>query len=455
MSNQTKSDVDSTQETVADIGHDDFALARVPQSERYSWFSVAVQRFGQLSALSQFLLGATLGFGMNFWSAFWALTLGAVILEVVAIFTGIAGQREGMSTSVLARWTGFGRYGSSLIGLVIAISLIGWFGIQNSVFAEGLHSLLGFLPIWGWSIVTGLAVTAIVMIGFLSMTWAAYITIPAFLLLAGYSIINALTHYSLGQMVSSPAPGATLSLAAGTTIVAGGFIVGTVTTPDMTRYNRSIGDVIKQTVIGITLGEYTIGLIGVLLAHAMRTSDVITIVTSTSGVLGTIVLVAATVKINDWNLYSPSLGLANIIDTVFGRHVNRGLITLIAGIIGTLLSALGVLQQFTNFLTILGITIPPVAGIMVVDYFILQRSRKALDESAAKGILPTFTESWNPMSIAVWIIASVIGYFVNWGIPALNSLICSAVLYYVGMKIVMALQTSGKKNIAQEVSNDL
>jgi len=36
-----------------------------------------MQRFGQISALSQFLLGATLGFGMTFWSAFWALTFGA------------------------------------------------------------------------------------------------------------------------------------------------------------------------------------------------------------------------------------------------------------------------------------------------------------------------------------------------------------------------------------------
>jgi cytosine permease len=56
-----------------------------------------------------------------------------VILEVVAIFVGIAGMREGLSTSVLSRWTGSGRYGSSIIGLVFAVSLIGWFGVQNAV----------------------------------------------------------------------------------------------------------------------------------------------------------------------------------------------------------------------------------------------------------------------------------------------------------------------------------
>src|SRR3954468_3316549 len=34
------------------VGTEDHALTRVPLSERYSWWQVAVQRFGQISALS-------------------------------------------------------------------------------------------------------------------------------------------------------------------------------------------------------------------------------------------------------------------------------------------------------------------------------------------------------------------------------------------------------------------
>lgn len=429
-------------EQVEELGHDDYSLSRVPESERYSWFTVAIQRFGQLSALSQFLLGATLGFGMSFGSAFLALTLGAIILEVVAIFVGIAGMREGLSTSVLARWTGFGRYGSSLIGLVVAVSLIGWFGVQNAVFAEGIHSLLGGLPVWAWSVITGLAVTLVVIYGFISMAWVAYITVPAFLILAGYSIVSALQDYSLGQLISSPAPGPELSLAAGTTIVAGGFIVGAVITPDMTRFNRSAADVVKQTVLGITLGEYTIGLIGVLLAHAVKSQDVILIVTSTSGVIGTIILVAGTLKINDWNLYSSSLGLTNFIDTTTGKRYNRAFVTIVVGVLGTLLSAAGILGQFVGFLTLLGVVVPPIAGIMVVDYYLLRRHRDRLDESARDGSLPTRQETFNPVTLIVWLVASVIGYVSEerFGIPALNSLICAAVLYFVVMKALASFQ---------------
>lgn len=181
------------------VGVDDYALTRVPQSARYSWWSVAVQRFGQVSALSQFLLGATLGFGMGFWEAFLALTLGAVILEVVAVFVGIIGMREGLSTSMLARWTGFGRSGSALIGLAIGISLVGWFGIQSAVSAQGLAALVGVLPEWGWSLVFGLVVTSIVLWGFGSMAWTAYVTVPAFLVLVGWSIISELSRHDVAR----------------------------------------------------------------------------------------------------------------------------------------------------------------------------------------------------------------------------------------------------------------
>ena len=423
-----------------DVGHDDYSLSRVPGSERYSWVTLAVQRFGQLSALSQFLLGAILGFGMTFWNAFLALTLGAVLLEVVAIFTGIAGMREGLSTSVLARWAGFGRYGSSIIGLVFAVSLIGWFGVQNAVFAEGVHSLIGGVPVWAWSIVTGAVVTLIVIYGFLSMAWVAYITVPVFLLLAGYSVTNTLFKYRLGDLLSSPPPGESLSLAAGTTIVAGGFIIGGVLAPDMTRFNRSTADVIKQTVVGITLGEYTVGLIGVLLAHALKTQNIVEIVTSTSGVIGTIILVAATLKINDWNLYSSSLGFANSLDAIFGKRVNRAMITILVGALGTVFSAVGILEQFVPFLIALGVIVPPIAGIMIVDYYLLRRHREQLEESAGSVALPARQEKLNPVSVFAWAGASIVGYAVQWGIPSLNSLICAAVLYYVAMRIVAIVQ---------------
>lgn len=411
------------------VGVDDFALSRVPEAARYSWWSVAVQRFGQISALSQFLLGSTLGFGMSFWSAFWALTLGAVILEIVAIFVGIIGVREGLQTSMLARWTGFGSAGSSLIGLAIGISLIGWFGIQSAVSAEGLHQLMGFLPAWGWSLIFGMVVTVIVMWGFGSMQWVAYVTVPAFVLLVGWSIIRTLLDHDLGTLVNSTPAGPQLSLIQGTTLVAGGFIVGAIITPDMTRFNRTPADVVKQTVVGITVGEYLIGLSGVLLAHAIQSPDIITIVTSSVGWIGVLVIILGTLKINDWNLYSSGLGVVNFIGTVFGRHINRAIVTLVLGVVGSVLAAAGILDKFTDFLIILGVAFPPIAGLMVAEYFVVQKFRPALDESRAAGTVPATAPTWVPATLVIWLTAALIGHYVSWGLPSINSLVFAFLAY--------------------------
>jgi cytosine permease len=419
------------------VGVDDYALTRVPVAARYSWWTVAVQRFGQVSALSQFLLGSTLGFGMGFWDAFLAFTFGAVILELVSIGVGIIGCREGMQTSMLTRWTGFGHGGSAVVGVAIGISLIGWFGIQSGVSAEGLVSLIGVLPLWVWSLLFGLAVTFIVLWGFASMKWVAYLTVPSFIVLVAWSIGSELLRHDLGTLVASAPAGPSLSLLEGTTLVAGGFIVGAVITPDLTRFNRTSADVVKQTVVGFTLGEYMIGLSGVLLALAIRSDDIITIVTSSVGWVGTLVIILGTLKINDWNLYSSGLGVVNFVGTVFGKHVNRAVVTLVLGVVGSVLAAGGILDTFIGFLTVLGVAFPPIAGIMVAEYFVVKQWRPELERSRAAGGVPETAPTWVPATLVIWVVAALIGYFGAWGLPSINSLVAAFVLYVVAGKLGM------------------
>ncbi|MFI9596887.1 purine-cytosine permease family protein [Nonomuraea sp. NPDC052265] len=417
----------------------DYPLERVPQAARYSWFNVAVQRFGQLSDLTQFLLGATLGAGLSFWGAFWAFTLGSVILEVVCIFVGIAGMREGLSTSMLARWTGFGRYGSTIIGVIIALSLFGWFGVQTAVFASGLHSIMSWLPFWAWAVIAGIGVTLLVIRGFKAMGMTAFITVPAFLGLAGWAMWVEISRHDLGSLVASPPFGEPISIATGATIVAGSYIIGAVTTPDMTRFNRNTGDVVKQTLVGISLGEYVLGLAGVLLAYAVKSSDVIAIITASSGVIGVIVLISATVKINNWNLYSAALGLLNAVESTIGLRLNRVAVTVGIGVLGSVLAAAGILERFTDFLLILGVITPPVAGIMVAEYFIVRRWRPVLDASRATGTLPETEPTWVPATLVIWAAAALVGWLSDhyqWiGIPALNSLILAGLGYVVAGRL--------------------
>ena len=415
---------------------DDFALSRVTPAAQKHWFGIAVQRFGQVSALSQFLLGATLGYAMTFGEAVLAFLLGSIILEVIMCVVGFIGQREGLNTALLARWTGFGEIGASLVGLAIGISLIGWFGIQSAISAESLDALMpGAMPVWAWSLLFGLVVTGIVAFGFVGMQWLANITVPLFLILVGWSVISELSKHDLGELLTSPAPGPTMSVWAGTGIVAGGLIVGAIITSDMTRFNRSRADVIKQTVVGVSLGEFVIGLAGVLLAHAAASGNIVAIVTSSVGLVGLIIVITGTLKINDWNLYSSTLGLVNFISTAFGKNLHRVTTTIVLGIVGSVLAAVGILGQFTEFLIVLSVAFPPIAGIMVAEYYIVRRWRKDLDDTRDEGTLPATAPRIVPATLIIWLISSLVGYFVTWGIPSLLSLFLSMVLYVIAGKL--------------------
>ena len=421
---------DNTASRALTVGHDDYSLVRVPLSERRSWISVAVQRFGQVSSFQQFMVGAILGFGMTFRDAVLAITVGSVLLEVITILLGIAGVREGLSTSVLARWVGFGRRGSALVGMLVAISLAGWFGVQNGVFAQGMHDLTGWSSEWLWALLGGVAITAVTTYGFRTMAWVGYLTVPAFLLLALISIVDALRSHPLSELIASEPPGPALSLGAGITLVSGAFILGAIMTPDMTRFNRRPSDVVKQTVLSVTLGEYVIGLIGVLLAHAARTDDVVGIVTSSSGLLGTLVLATAILKINDWNLYSSSLGLVNSIHVLTGRRVGRVPVTVALGALGTLLSALGIVHAFAGFLTAVGMLAPPVAGIIIAEYYLVRTCRPVLENARLGNTLPPDPPDWAPRALISWA-AGTAAAVAGLGSAALTSVAVAFVVHTV------------------------
>lgn len=415
----------------------DYSLSRVPDSAKQPFWQILMIRIGALCCVSQLMLGAALGFGMSFWGAFWATMLGSVLLQVVSWALGTAAAREGLSTSLLSRWAGLGKNGSAILGGVVAISMVGWFGVQNSVFAEGMYSITGVLNFPIWALITGLGITLLVVAGIRWIAGFATVFVPLFIVAVIVSAGIVLQTNTLTDLLNSPFPGPELSFGAAVTMVAGGFIAGSICTPDYARYLKNGTQVFWMTLIGTFLGELGMNLVAVVLAHATGTDNVVDIMMATSGILGVIIVVASTVKLNDINLYSSGLGLATMINALFNVKVNRTIMTWALGIVGTVLSMIGVINYFTSFLTILGVAIPPAAGIMAIDYFILKRNRKALEETRAAGTLPETVEKWNPIALVVWALAFVVGEVSSIfaiGIPGLNSLVFAGVAYWAGMK---------------------
>lgn len=421
--------------------YDDYSTQRFPKDKRDPMWKVLMVQIGGFVALSQFMLGAELGYGMNFRDAVLSTILGSVILQFISFGLGLAGQREGLPTSLLSKWAGFGTIGSAIVGLTFAISLIGWFGIQNSVFAQGvveiMHSIThGNISYQLVATITGLLVTFSVIFGFKGLSWTTNISIPAFIVVMGVATYNMLKGNDLHHLITMAAPGAAMGMGAGITMVTGNFIVGAIIMPDITRRTKNGRDVFWVCVIGTIVGELGVNVIGVLMAHAIGSKEIMPIIYQLTGALGIALIVLSSVKVNDMNLYSASLNVVNFFRQVFSVNLNRSVMTVITGTLGTILSVVGLIDKFQGFLTILGVVFPPIAAIMFVDYWILKTDRQKLDDSRAKGELPQTSSKLPLMTVIAWVAGILVGQFVTWGVQSLNVLISSGVVYYLGSLLV-------------------
>ncbi|KFX20520.1 cytosine permease [Pectobacterium betavasculorum] len=413
---------------------DDYPVSRVPLNVRLPFLNVALVHIGMLTALDQFMLGAVLGHSMTLSQAFLAIFIGSAIFGVVTVGLGYAGMKEGMSGSLLARWCGFGRIGSVLIGLVIAVSLIGWFGVQNAVFAKALNFAMADKLGFGWSAaLSGIALTLLVAFGFRALRFTAKIAVPMFVIVVGYISIMTLSGHNIAELIASAPNGEAISISAGATMVVGGCIVASLITPDMTRYSQKGKHVFWMTMLSIIVGEFIVNGLAIIIARALNTADVVTIMSQAAGGIGLIAVIFSTLRVNDINLYSSSLGIANAIEGVTGKKLRYVSITLVIGLIGTALSVAGILDRFIDFLTLLGVLFPPIIGVMLVDYYILRTHRTLLDTSRAEGQLPNIAQTpligW-PAIIAS-LVGAVVGLAFEWGVPAFNSLLAASLLYWI------------------------
>ncbi|MEN3262491.1 cytosine permease [Sodalis endosymbiont of Spalangia cameroni] len=315
--------------------------------------------------------------------------------------------------------------------LIILISLVGWFGVQNSILANGiLHALNFKINFFVAAFFSGFFLTFLVASGFIALSYTAKISVPLFFLVVGYIL---LTMSLKDSSIEHNSEVINISLSQGATIVAGGFIAAALTTPDISRYCKSNRDVFWMITLSIIIGEFFINAIAIFIAQSLNTADVVTIMTHSAGWIGLISVILSVIKVNDVNLYSSSLGLANSLEVLSGRQFSYYKLTFILGSIGTLLSMLGILNHFVDFLVMLGVLFPPVTGIMLVDYYILRTHRKLLDFTRSHGTLPDAASTpkigWN--AILAWIVGSFVGFTIHLGIPSLNSLFAASAFYWI------------------------
>jgi cytosine permease len=419
---------------------EDYGLEPVPQEKRKHWLSIAVVWIGVAIVMSALLRGMIVGMGLGRLSrVILAFLLGEVILIIMMALSGYIGARTGLSTPLIAR-TAFGNIGSAIISLSIALSLIGWFGVQANLFARTILAYVKIdIPLAPLAFCGGLLMMTTAVIGFRGLKFLSWVAVPIMLVIFITTVfklnIPLLPPHKLIALAKAHNPNPyPISIGSAATIVAGGFIVGAVTSSDVARYARSkLKDIFYAATFAMSASAL-LHFVGAILTmktgkyHEMLPELIISPAYAGLGLLGFIALLLAQWTTNDNNLYSAVLALNNII------RWEKWKLTIIVGLLSSLLAAIGILERLELFLVLLTAGIGPIGGIIVADYYILGRKnasdmRKAWNKQfnlpaliayfAACGI--GWTTSGHPFSLAIF----------PFSVGAFNGIISATVLYYL------------------------
>ncbi|CEG23874.1 Cytosine permease [Planococcus massiliensis] len=418
------------------VGKDE-ALAAIPGDKRQHWLTPAMIFGGLEFTIPVLMVGATLAgaFGMS--EIFWILLVSLFIIQWIGnAVAGYIGAKTGRSSSVIAR-TSFGAAQARfIVGMTIFIVSLGWWALQTAVAGNAISAMLGidyeneFMP---WAIVTvivGLLFAIPSIIGYGSMKWTDYIAVPAGLLLIIGGIFYALQNTGWSTIMSwRPEP--SMTFLAALSLVIGINVSQWVIASDYTRYAKPK---VKDNVL-IPLGIIAVGFplfyVGAIMSVGVGDADIVNVMMNLGfPVWGFLILWFATWTSQLVNNYSMGLAMANIFNV--NSNKGRAILTLIGTIIAIIIALAGILDYFMDFLYMTALIYPAIAGVMMADFFFI-RKQQWVDN-----------KGWNWMATIALVVGVLVGYltqYVNtFGIPAVQSLIASGIVYFAVMKVKAAVK---------------
>ena len=352
-------------------------LSRVPESDRKNWWTVALIQAGIMISIPCLMVGSTLASGLALGDAVIAIVVGFAVAVFFMTLLGMQSSDLGRPMCVVAS-SAFGKTGVRIFMMTLfSVALICWFGLQTVVCGEAFSNLLKESFGINFSVTVSIIFWGIIMLitavwGINALGWLNNIAIPALVIVIGIASVIAFQNYGSEALSGYQPPAETqISVLAGVAMAFGGQSCGMVVTGDITRFQKSR----KDTVIATVLGVFPVSVIMIVLGYmlSVMTGDAdISNILCTLGlpILGMLVLIAATWTTNTTNSYSAGIDMVMLFNT---SDKSRAVMTLIAGVMGTILALTGIMNNFGTFLTLCGYAFGPVAGVMVADYWIIRK----------------------------------------------------------------------------------
>jgi cytosine permease len=315
---------------------------------------------------------------------------------------------------------------------------IGWFGWQVAFFGSTIEQMFpghwfanpNVAIVWGGAL---MMLTA--LIGYKGITYLSFIAVPMVIILSIWGIGVAADQSGGFDMLFSAQPtGDSMSLFAGITLVVGNAALGAVVFPDVTRYGKTP----FSGGFGAASGYFIGGIFSVIAGASMTFAAQLPELGSTPnipavmaklgmGFFAFLILVFAQWSNNDNNLYTGALGLRNVI------RLPKYILVIAMGILGIVIALSGYQDHFVPFLNFLGVYVPPIAGVMIADHWLVRRNEYRFGPGTQYAAI-------NLAAIFTVVAAGLIASHISWGIIPINSTVLGLVIYPLITVILKAIR---------------
>jgi len=338
--------------------------------------------------------------------------------------------------SVIAARPALGVTGAGLVAAVLYLSNFAWIAINNVIAGSacaraGAAWLGASAPSQtAWAIALGIAATFIVWRGPRAVARADRVAVPL-MLAVGVALTVACIGAVRASGAAQPPPTGGMTWWRGLDVVVGYQVSWILMFADYSRYTRSARGSAVAVFVGLAATSVWMMPLGAIAARAAGSSDPGAMLEHLGlGGAGALLLALATLTTNFVNIYMSSLAWKSLMPRARDATVVWSI-----GLIGTALGAVpGVwLEQYSNFMVILGGLLIPVGGILIAHYYL---QPVPINETFVAGLYDTGGPLRGVLlpGMAAWI-AGAAAYFVAGSaggtIPAFA---VSVLVYWVGSR---------------------
>lgn len=364
--------------------------------------------------------------GVDFATSAIVIVLGTILGTIVLTLIGNIGTRTGLATMAITRGA-FGARGSLLPVAANVIILMGWSWVQAMLAGISVNYVVaqttGFSNPVLFSVLCQALVVGLAILGHEGIEKAEPWFALLILLVMAYVFAIAFTGHSAQEYMSidrDPGLGFTPVLALD--IVISTAISWTVLSGDLNRLARSQ----RSGIVGSGLGYITSTVLAMLLGLTAFSYILIdggtpapfdpTVLADEFGWALAIVIFLSVMATNTMVVY----GMVNSVIGAQSRTRLRFLpVALILGAISVIGSTwLALLDQYTDFLTMIGAFFVPVFAILIVDYYIIKRGVYTRDILRDSGGVYSYVRGVNWSAIAVWVIGALVSYLLTYAYPS-------------------------------------